>query len=104
FWAACRLRQRHELTEERARRLGVEPVDDVRRLAGVVAGEGSPADDVVLAAAGADEVGAARVAVAGAAVAGVDVLRQPQPGGGARGEAASRALARSEVSAHRAHA
>ena len=76
------LRQRHELPEECARRWRVEPVVDVRRAARRVAGDRRGGDDVRLGRSGAEEVRAARVAVAGAAVPGRRILRDPQPARG----------------------
>jgi hypothetical protein len=59
------LRKRHVIVEEGARGLGVEAVDHVCRAAHGVAGDRDGRDDAGVA----EEVGAAGVAVAGAAVA-----------------------------------
>src|SRR3954470_19490737 len=63
------------LAEERPGGLGVKAVDDIGGAADRIAGDGDGRHDV----GGAEEVRAARVAVAGAAVAGGRVPGDPQP-------------------------
>ena len=71
-------RQHHVPPEEGAGCVGVDALGHVRRLAERVAGDRRAGDDVRLRRAGAEEVRAARVAVAGAALARGRVLRQPE--------------------------
>ena len=74
-------RKRYELSEKRPCRRRVQAVVDVRRAARRVTRDGRPGDDVRLGRTGAEEVRAAGVAVAGAAVPGGRVHRDPQPRG-----------------------
>src|SRR6266511_1793276 len=73
------LPQRHELAQERTRLRRVEPVVDVRREALDVAGDRDAHLDWRLSSTGAEELRAARVTAAGAAVAGDLRLREAQP-------------------------
>jgi hypothetical protein len=85
------------LGEERACRLSVETIGHIRGLAKSVAGYGDAGDDISLGRSRAQEVGAAGVAVAGAAVADRRVLREAHIAGADRIDCGDRVLPSIEI-------
>ena len=82
------LRQLHEVVEESPRPRRIPPVDDVRRVAEEIAGDGDAHLGVRLVRAGTEELRPAGVATARSAATCIDILRDAQVGGVERAELA----------------
>src|SRR5438094_846072 len=100
--AAMDLRQRHVVGQEVPGGLAVEAISDICRAAVRVAGRSDAGDDVGLIGAGAEEVGATGVPVAGASLTLLRVLAEVQVGGSQRVEGPDRVAAGLGVGGRRA--